>query len=33
MRPSTWLRACALLLDVAMLACEDVAHRLERGGW
>jgi hypothetical protein len=32
MRPSTWLRACAYLFDMAMLTCEDVAHRLERTG-
>jgi hypothetical protein len=32
MRPSTWLRACAYLFDMAMLTCEDVADRLDRAG-
>jgi hypothetical protein len=32
MRPSTWLRACAYLFDMAMLTCEDVADRLAQQG-
>jgi hypothetical protein len=32
MRPSTWLRACAYLFDMAKLTCEDVADRLQRSG-
>jgi hypothetical protein len=32
MKPSTVLRACAYMLDMAMLTVEDIAHRLERTG-